>query len=83
MKIIFNHNIDDWWWQIYDEWSRNHELILPDNYKLKDPRNSLVDFEALDKVIRENSDADFIFGFNDNLYGFMKWVKRKVNIPIV
>lgn len=82
MKIIFNHNIHDWWWQIYDEWSKNHKIILPDNYRTED-KNISVDFDALEKVSKENSDSDFIFSIENGLYDLIEWEKRNINIPIV
>ncbi len=29
MKIIFNLDLNSWFWQIYDELRRNHEIIIP------------------------------------------------------
>ena len=31
LKIIFNSFIHDWFWQIYDELKRHHNVILPEN----------------------------------------------------
>ena len=83
MKVIFNHNLD-WFWQINDEWNRNHELIIPDNYKRENTKQkNLVDLNALENCIKENKNCDFIFGFRGDLYDLIRWKQRKINIPII
>ncbi|MFX0073401.1 MAG: hypothetical protein ACFFAO_20170, partial [Candidatus Hermodarchaeota archaeon] len=83
MKIIFNSRISDWYWQIYDELSRNHELILPDNYKDTSDKNALMSLDVLEKCVKENKDVDLIFDFRTILPGIIQWVEdRKMNTPI-
>lgn len=83
MKIIFNHAINDWYWQIYDELKRKHELIIPDNYKTTNNQNSLTNLESLERSVKENNDCDFIFDFRGDLYHLIKWKQKKIDIPIV
>ncbi len=83
MKIIFNHVINDWYWQIYDELLKNHQIILPKNYESKDCNNTHVDMDILEKTIKDNSDIDFIFDFRGNLFDLIQWNKRKVKIPLI
>lgn len=83
MKIIFNHSINDWFWQIYDELKRKHELIIPDNYKTTNNQNSLINLESLEKAVKENNDCDFIFEFRGDLYQLIKWKQKKIDMPIV
>ena len=80
MKIVFNHKLD-WFWQIYDEWSRNNEIFIPDNFKIN--RESNLDLDALVKCINENDNIDFIFGFHGSLYDLIQWNKRNIRIPII
>lgn len=83
MKIIFNHTINDWYIQIYDELSKHHELILPENYKNNIDAIYYTDLNALEKCIEQNSDIDFIFDFDGTLLDLIKWNKRKINVPLI
>ena len=80
MKIIFNHKLD-WFWQIYNEWSRNNEIFIPDNFRIN--KESNLDLDALVKIINENDNVDFIFGFHGNLHDLIQWNKRNIRIPII
>jgi len=80
LKIIFNHKLD-WFWQIYDEWSRTNEIIIPNNFK--NDRESTLDLDALEKCVNENNNADFIFGFHGDLLDVIQWNKRNIGIPII
>jgi len=82
MKIIFNHRLD-WFWQIYDEWNKNNELVIPINYKRDNYKDCFLDFDALEDCIEKNKDANFIFGFMGDLYDLIKWNQRKYDIPVV
>ncbi|MFW9973616.1 MAG: hypothetical protein ACFFDF_25775, partial [Candidatus Odinarchaeota archaeon] len=83
MKIIFNSRIADWYGQIYDELSRNHELILPDNYKDISDKNSPINLDTLEKCINENKDFDLIYDFRSNIPSIVEWIeKRKMDVPI-
>ena len=81
MKIIFNHTINDWWGQIYDEWNRNHEIILPENYKKSNVTELSVDLNSLEEIAKKNLDASFIFGFHGDLSDLIKWQSRNIKIP--
>ncbi|MFX1419558.1 MAG: glycosyltransferase [Promethearchaeota archaeon] len=83
MKIIFNHTINDWYWQIYDELNRNYELIIPDNYKTSQNQDISVNLESLERCVKENSDYDLIFDFRGNLSDLIKWKQKKLEIPLV
>jgi len=83
MKIIFNHTINNWYWQIYDELKRKYEVVLPDNYKNLNNRDILVDLNSLEKCVKENSDYDFIFDFEGNLNELVKWEIKKIKMPLV
>jgi len=83
LKIIFNHRLNNWYWQIADELKRNHEIIIPENYKKKENVKDLVDLDALEKCVRENRDSDFIFDFRASIYDLIRWKNRKIDIPIV
>ncbi|MFX0132321.1 MAG: glycosyltransferase [Candidatus Hodarchaeota archaeon] len=83
MKIIFNSYIYDWFWQIYDEIRRFHEVILPENYKDNTNKIRSVDINALEKCALENIDADFIFDFRGELPLLIEWTRKNINIPLV
>lgn len=83
MKIIFNHNINNWYWQIYDEWSRNHEVILPEYYKDNNTRDYITDFNVLEKLIKENPDIDFIFDFKLYIPDLIRWKRKGITVPII
>lgn len=83
MKIIFNHTLKDWYWQIFDEWNRNHELILPEIYKENEGNGKIDYLDALEKTIDNNPDCDFIFDFDLDLIQLIRWQKRRINLPIV
>lgn len=83
MKIIFNHSIDDWYWQIYDEWNRNHDVVLPEKYNEKGFNKNFIDLIHLEKCYKKNSNYDLIFGFRGRLDAFLKWKRFKINIPII
>jgi len=83
MKIIFNLPLNTWYCQIYDELKRKYEVILPDNYK--DIKNSkiLVDVDSLEECVKENSNFDFIFGFEGNIDDLIKWEIKKIKMPLI
>ena len=83
MKILFNSAINDWYWQIYDETKRNHNIIFPDYYKDSSTKNSLVNLAALKKCERKNPDSDLIFDFRGYLPRLVKWIEKKFNIPMI
>lgn len=83
MKIIFNHNINNWYWQIYEEWARNHEVILPEHYDDKNIKTHISNFTVLETLIKENPNIDFIFDFNNYLPDLIRWERRRIDIPIV
>lgn len=83
MKVIFNHNISDWYWQIYDEWSRNNEIVLPEYYKDDSFRGNIINFDVLEETVKENLDADFIFDFSQKIPNLINWTKRKIDIPLI
>ncbi len=83
MKIIFNHTITNWYWQIYDELKRKYIVILPDNYKNLKNRDIIVDLNSLEKCVKENCDSDFIFDFEGNLHDLISWKIKKIKMPLV
>ncbi|MFX1311241.1 MAG: glycosyltransferase [Promethearchaeota archaeon] len=83
MKIIFNHPLNDWYWQIYDELDKNHEIILPKNFRLKKLEYEPINLDALENVVDEHIDTDFIFDFKGDLFDLIKWNKKKKAIPLV
>jgi hypothetical protein len=83
LKIIFNSYIHDWYWQIYDELVKNYDIILPENYKDKSNKNTQVDLDALEKCVKENMDACFIFDFRGSLPKLIEWTKREINKPLI
>jgi len=83
MKIIFNLPISIWYWQIYDELKRHYEVVVPENYKNPQIKNIVVDLNSLEKCVRENSNYDFIFGFEGNLNDLIEWELKKFEIPLV
>ncbi len=83
MKIIFNSYVNDWYWQIYDEISRNHEVILPENYKDKKNKNLMVDLFKLEKCVKENNKVDFIFDFRGFFDDLLEWNRKRISIPLV
>ena len=83
MKIIFNLPISIWYWQIYDELRRKYEVILPDNYKKSKNKNILVDLDCLEACVKENTNFDFILGFEGNLNDLIKWELKKIETPLV
>ncbi|MFX0072852.1 MAG: glycosyltransferase, partial [Candidatus Hermodarchaeota archaeon] len=83
MKIIFNSYIRDWYWQIFDELSKNYEIVLPDNYKDESNKSRIVDLENLEKCVRENMDADFIFDLRGSMHHLIEWTNRKIDLPLV
>ena len=83
MKIIFNHRLNNWYWQIANELERNHKIIIPENYTKTEIKNDLVNLDALEKCVRENRDYDFIFDFRGSIYDLIQWKKRNIDIPIV
>lgn len=83
MKIIFNHNINENNIQLFDEFKRNYEVILPKNYLETNSYKEVVDLEALEKAARENPDADLIYGFQGDLSHLIKWKEKKIDIPLI
>jgi len=83
MKIIFNHRLNNWYWQIADELKSNYEIIIPENYKKEGNESDKVNLDDLEKCARENGEIDFIFDFRGNLYDLIQWKNRKIDIPIV
>ena len=83
MKIIFNHTLKDWYWQIFDEWNRNHEIIVPDIYKEKEGNGKIDYLDALERTVVNNPGCDFIFDFDLDLAQLIRWQNRKINLPIV
>lgn len=83
MKIIFNHTIHDWYWQIFDELKRNHEIILPSNFEEKNQESKPIDLDALERVVDKNRDANFIFDFKGDLLDLIIWNKKNKNIPLI
>ncbi|MHA1275221.1 MAG: hypothetical protein ACTSQS_17595, partial [Promethearchaeota archaeon] len=82
MKVIFNHCLD-WFFQIYNEWNRDHEIIIPENFKHRNPSKKTLYLNALAECIKENLDADFIFGFHGDLYDLIKWKNYNFDMPII
>lgn len=83
MKIIFNHVISDWYWQIYDELIKNHHVVLPDNFKSGDCKNPRVNLQSLEKCVKENQDSDFIFDLSGDLIDLINWKNKNLTIPMV
>lgn len=83
MKIIFNHRLTNWYWQIADELERSHKLIIPENHTNNKIKEDIVNIDALEKCVRENRDSDFIFDFRGKLDDLIRWKNRKVDIPLV
>lgn len=86
MKIIFNYvflNKYDLYWQIYDELVRNHEIILIKDYLYKSKNNKIPTINVLEKCVRDNQDADFIFHFYGEIPDIIKWSERNIKMPIV
>jgi hypothetical protein len=83
LKIIFNHTINDWYWQIYDELRRNHTIILPENFHKRQLDKKNINLDALEKAVNENSDCDLIFDFSFNLDDLIRWKNRNIKVPIV
>ncbi|MHA1374798.1 MAG: glycosyltransferase family protein [Promethearchaeota archaeon] len=83
MKIIFNHHIRNWYWQIYDELSRNYRVIIPDIYKKERFWEDSQILDSLEETIRENNESNFIFDFKVDLLELIRWKNRNINKPIV
>jgi len=83
LKIIFNHHIRNWYWQIYDELSRNYQIIVPDVYKKEHFYEDSPILDSLEETIKDNNDCDFIFDFKLDLLEIMRWKNRNINKPIV
>ena len=83
MKIIFNHHIRNWYWQIYDELSRNYQVIIPDVYKKEQFYEDSLILDSLEETIKDNNDSNFIFDFKVDLPELIRWKNRNINKPIV
>jgi len=81
MKFIFNHRLNNWYWQIADELKSNYEIIIPENYKKEGNESDKVNLNDLEKCVRENGEIDFIFDFRGNLYDLIQWKNRKLIFP--
>ena len=83
MKIIFNHHIRNWYSQIYDELSRNHQVIIPDVYNKKDFYENSQILDSLEETLKDNNDCNFIFDFKVDLVELIRWKNCNINKPIV
>jgi len=83
LKIIFNHTLKDWYWQIFDEWNRNHEIIISDIYKDKEGDKKTDYLYELEEAIFNNPGCDFIFDFDLDITQLIRWQNRRINVPIV
>ena len=83
MKIVFNLPITVNYFQIYDELSKNFDVILPDNYKDTSNMDINVNLDALERAVKSADGIDFILGFEGELPELIKWKKRNIDIPLV
>jgi len=83
LKIIFNHHIRNWYWQIYDELNRNYQVVIPEVYKKDSIYEDSQILDSLEETTKDNNDCNFIFDFKVDLPELIRWKNRDINKPIV